>query len=50
MHKEDKMITVKNVTMKFNLGIEKDNTFKQIFIDIFTPKKKKKKQTQKMCI
>ena len=35
----EKMITVKDVTMKFNLGIEKDNSFKQTFIDIFTPKK-----------
>lgn len=40
----ENMITVKDVTMKFNLGIEKDNTFKQTFIEIFTPKKKKKKK------
>lgn len=38
------MIKVNNVTMKFNLGMEKDNTFKQIFIDLFTSKKKKKKK------
>lgn len=29
--------------MKFNLGVEKDNSLKMIFINLFTPKKKKKK-------
>ena len=38
------MITVKNVSMKFDLGIEKDNTFKQTFIKLLTPKKEKKKK------
>lgn len=38
------MITVKNVSMKFDLGIEKDNTFKQTFINLLTPKKNKKKK------
>ena len=38
------MITVNNVTMKFNLGVEKDKTFKSIFINLFTPKKKKKQK------
>mgnify|MGYP004488876037 len=40
----ENMITVKDVTMKFNLGIEKDNSFKQTFIEIFTPKNKKNKK------
>lgn len=34
------MISVKNVTMKFNLGIEKNNSFKETFINIFKKKKK----------
>lgn len=38
------MITIKNVSMKFDLGIEKDFSFKQAFINFFTPKKKKKKK------
>ena len=36
------MIILKNVSMKFNLGVEKDNSLKMIFINLFTPKKKKK--------
>ena len=38
------MITVKNVSMKFDLGIEKDFSFKQAFINMLTPKKHKKKK------
>lgn len=34
------MISVKNVTMKFNLGIEKNNSFKETFINLFKTKKK----------
>ena len=37
------MIILKNVSMKFNLGVEKDNSLKMIFINHFTPRKKKKK-------
>lgn len=37
------MIILKNVSMKFNLGAEKDNSLKMIFINLFTPRKKKKK-------
>ena len=37
------MIILKNVSMKFNLGVEKDNSLKMIFINLFTPRKKKKK-------
>lgn len=36
------MIILKNVSMKFNLGVEKDNSLKMIFINLFTPRKKKK--------
>lgn len=38
------MINLKNVSMKFNLGIEKEFSIKQAFIDFFSPKKKKKKK------
>ena len=38
------MIDVKNVTMKFNLGIEKEFSMKQAFVDFFSFKKKKKKK------
>ena len=37
------MIKIDNVSMKFNLEIEKDFSLKQAFINIFTKKKKKKK-------
>lgn len=37
------MIKVNNVSMKFNLGIEKGFSLKQFFIDMFNPKKRKKK-------
>ena len=38
------MISVENVSMRFNLGIEKDFSFKQAFISIFDKKKRNKKQ------
>ena len=38
------MIELKNVSMKFNLGIEKDFSVKQAFINFFSFKKKKKKE------
>lgn len=38
------MIILKNVSMKFNLGVEKDNSLKMIFINFFSPKKKKKNE------
>jgi len=37
------MINVKNVGMKFNLGIEKDNSLKMTFIRLLSFKKRKKK-------
>lgn len=36
------MIRIKNVSMKFNMDIEKDFSIKQAFINFFTKKKKKK--------
>lgn len=38
------MIELENVTMKFNLGIEKNFSIKQAFVDFFSPKHKKKKK------
>ena len=35
------MISVKNVTMKFNLGIEKNNSLKETFINLFKKNTKK---------
>ena len=37
------MIKVDNVTMKFNLGIEKDFSFKMLFISLFDKKRRAKK-------
>lgn len=39
---EDIMIRAKDISMKFNLGIEKGFSLKQGFVDLFDPKKKKK--------
>lgn len=36
------MIKLSNVSMKFNLGIEKNFSFKELFISIFSNKRKKK--------
>ena len=36
------MIRIKNVSMKFNMDIEKDFSIKQAFINLFTKKKKEK--------
>ena len=38
------MITVKDVSMKFDLGIEKENSFKVKFISLFDRKRRKKKE------
>lgn len=38
------MISVKNVSMKFDLGIEKENSFKEKFISIFDKKRRRKKE------
>ena len=36
------MIDIKNVSMKFNLGIEKENSLKKVFISLFSFKRRKK--------
>ena len=41
------MININNVSMKFNLGIEKGRTVKQMFIDFFSFKQRKKKDKSK---
>lgn len=38
------MIELENVTMKFNLGIEKNFSIKQAFVNFFNPKHKRKKK------
>ena len=38
------MIKVENVSMKFNLGIEKNFSLKLFFINLFKPKKSKPKR------
>lgn len=39
------MIEVKNVSMRFNLGIEKNSSLKQMAIDFFNKEKRKKKKS-----
>ena len=41
------MIDVKNVSMKFNLGIEKGFSIKQWFVDLGKHKKKRKNESRK---
>lgn len=36
------MIDIKHVTMKFDMGLEKGLSFKQLFVDLLDPRKKKK--------
>lgn len=38
------MITINNVTMEYDLGIERENSFKQVFINLLSLKKKNKKE------
>ena len=38
------MISVKNVSMKFDLGIERENSFKNKFISLFDKKRRRKKE------
>lgn len=47
MVKEEIMIEVNNVSMRFNLGIEKGFSLKQGFVDIFNSKKRKEKRKEK---
>lgn len=41
---DDEMIKVENVSMKFNLGIEKGFSLKQFFVDLGNSKKRKEKK------
>lgn len=41
------MIKVNNVSMRFNLGIEKNFSLKQFFVDTLSPKKRKDKKEKK---
>ena len=38
------MIEVQNVSMRFNLGIEKNNSLKQMAVDLFNKKAREKKK------
>ena len=40
----DSMIKVNNISMKFNLGIDKNFSLKLFFINLFKPKKKEKNE------
>lgn len=42
------MIEIENVSMKFNLGIEKEFSIKQAFVDFFSIKKRKDKKKREM--
>ena len=42
------MIKIENVSMKFDLGIEKEFSIKQAFVDFFGPKSRKKKKKKEM--
>ena len=44
---EDLMIKVDNVSMRFNLGIEKNNSIKQIVVDSFSPAKRRERRERK---
>ena len=41
------MIDIKNVTMKFDMGIEKGFSFKQLFINMLDPREKERKTKRK---
>lgn len=45
--KDNIMVDVESVSMRFNLGIEKGFSLKQFFVDSFDPKKRKTKKAQK---
>ncbi len=44
---QDEMIKIEDVSMRFNLGIEKGFSLKQGFVDIFDAKKRKEKKERK---
>ena len=44
------MIDIKNVTMKFDMGIEKGFSFKQLFINMLDPRERKKTKRKKVFL
>ena len=44
MNEKENMIEINDVSMRFNLGIEKGFSFKQGFIDFFDKEKRKNKK------
>ena len=50
MEEKDLMISVKDISMRFNLGIEKGFSLKQGFIDLFKAKKKKEKKKEFLAL
>ena len=48
MMEDNIMINVENVSMRFNLGIEKGFSLKQGFVDMFNSKKRKEKKKNKI--
>ena len=48
MMEDNVMINVENVSMRFNLGIEKGFSLKQGFVDMFNAKKRKEKKENKI--
>ncbi len=48
MENKDIMIDVENVSMRFNLGIEKGFSLKQGFVDMFNVKKRKERKAQRV--
>ena len=40
------MIDVQNVSMRFNLGIEKNNSLKQMAVDLFSKSAREKRKMQ----
>lgn len=46
MDRKENMIEVNNVSMRFNLGIEKGFSIKQAFVDLFDAEKRKEKKKQ----
>ena len=45
--KQDEMIKIENVSMRFNLGVEKGFSLKQGFVDFFDVKRRKEKKEKK---
>ena len=44
------MIDVQNVSMRFNLGIEKNNSLKQMAVDLFSKSAREKRKMHKKIL